>query len=403
MATFTYLAIDETGKKRSGAVEGDTARSVRQNLRDKGWFPLEVDQNIEKQQKSVFSFSSPALSVSDLSMVTRQLSTLVGSGMPLEECLIAVAEQNEKNKIRNMIMSVRSRVLEGFSLSSAFAEFPRSFSTLFCATVDAGEQAGHLDVVLEKLADYVEEQNVLQKSIMLASVYPVILVLIALSVVTYLLQAVVPDILDVFISSNRELPGPTQMLLNFTGFLDQHGYKIILILVLIVLSWFWWNKKPNRRKLKDRLMLRLPLIGKFIRGFNTARFASTLSTLGSSGVPLVDAMKIASQVIVNLHIKSAIEDATRQVSEGGALATSLKSTGFFPPMMIHMVSSGETSGDLDAMLERTAKTQEKSLKELIQVLVALLEPLMLVIMGVIVLIIVMAVVLPITQINTTVG
>jgi len=401
VATFTYIAIDEQGKKKTGAVEGDTARSVRQSLREKGWFPLDVEISQAKQKHSLFS--SPSLSVTELSLVTRQLSTLVSSGMPLEECLIAVAEQTDTQRIRNMIMAVRSKVLEGYSLAAALAEYPRSFSTLYCATVEAGEQAGHLDAVLEKLAVYVEEQNALRRSIILASVYPVILVVIALSVVIYLLQSVVPNILDVFVSSNRELPKPTQILLQVTDFLNANGFLLVLSMVGIIFFGFWWNKKPNRRYKKDQLLLKLPLAGRFIRGFNTARFASTLATLGSSGVPLVDAMKIASQVIVNLPIKGAIEDATRQVSEGGTLADALKSTGYFPPIMIHMVASGENSGELEPMLERTAKTQESALKDLIQVMVALLEPLMLVIMGIIVLIIVMAVVLPITQINTTVG
>jgi len=401
VATFTYVAVDEFGKKKTGAVEGDTARSVRQSLRDKRWFPLSVE--ISESKRKTGLFSSPSLSVTELALVTRQLSTLVSSGMPLEECLIAVAEQTEKQRIRNMIMSVRSKVLEGYSLATALAEYPRSFSTLYCATVEAGEQAGHLDAVLDKLAVYVEDQNALQRSILLASFYPIVLVVIALSVVIYLLQSVVPNILDVFVSSNRELPRPTQILLQVTEFLNNNGLMLLASIAAFIFMIFWWNKKPARRYKKDQLLLTLPIVGRFIKGFNTARFASTLATLGSSGVPLVDAMKIASQVIVNLPVKGAIEDATRQVSEGGSLADALKSTGYFPPMMIHMVASGENSGELEPMLERTAKTQESALKDLIQVMVALLEPLMLVIMGAIVLIIVMAVVLPITQINTTVG
>jgi len=399
MATYSYRAVDAHGKKRSGVVEADSARAARQSLRGQNWLPLEIELSGQHESKQ-WLWLQPSLSIAELSLVTRQLSTLVASGMPLDNCLSAVAEQSEQQKTTKMIMAIRSRILEGYSLAYALGTFPRTFNNLFVATVEAGEQSGHLDTVLERLADYVESQDRLRKSIQLAAVYPTILVVIALGVVSYLLHSVVPKILDVFIVTNQRLPTPTQWLLNVTEFLSQNAGSLLLGLVGLILLHFWWHSSASRTYLRDRVLLRLPLFGKLIRGFNTARFASTLSTLGASGVPLVDAMGIAGHVVVNLPIKQSIEKATQQVREGSTLAAALKETGYFPPMMLHMVSSGEASGELDDMLDRTATNQQKDLEDLIRVIVALIEPLMLVLMGGIILIIVMAVVLPITQMTT---
>ena len=402
MAAFDYIAIDEKGKRRKGVLEGDSARQIRQMLREKGWFPAEVELVKEKSSSVSLGRRGPSISTADLSLLTRQLATLVGSGMPLEECLKAVAEQSESTKIRSMMMAVRGKVLEGHTLAQAFGEYPRAFPHLYRATVDAGEQSGHLEAVMDKLADYVEGQDATRKSIQMAAVYPTILVVIAFSIVVYLLNTVVPKILDVFISSNQELPKPTQILLAVSDFVRAYWLGIVILVILLIFFNIWWGRNLGRRKVKDRFKLKLPLIGKMIKGFSTARFASTLATLGSSGVPLVDAMRIASQVISNLEIQEKVITATQKVSEGESLNKSLAATGYFPPMMIHMIASGEASGDLERMLERTANTQERTLKELISTMLTLLEPLMLVVMGMIVMLIVMAVVLPIAQLNSNI-
>ncbi|AJQ95875.1 type II secretion system inner membrane protein GspF [Gynuella sunshinyii] len=402
MAAFDYIAIDEKGKRRKGVLEGDSPRQIRQMLRDKGWFPAEVELVKEKGGNASLGRKGPSVSSADLALLTRQLATLVGSGMPLEECLKAVAEQSESAKIRSMMMAVRGKVLEGHTLAQAFGEYPRAFPHLYRATVDAGEQSGHLEAVMDKLADYVEGQDATKKSIQMAAVYPTILVVIAFSIVVYLLNTVVPKILDVFISSNQELPKPTQILLSVSDFVRAYWLGMVVLVILLIFFNIWWGRTPGRKKIKDRFKLKLPLIGKMIKGFSTARFASTLATLGSSGVPLVDAMRIASQVIGNLEIQEKVTVATQKVSEGESLNKSLAATGYFPPMMIHMIASGEASGDLERMLERTANTQERTLKELISTMLTLLEPLMLVVMGMIVMLIVMAVVLPIAQLNSNI-
>lgn len=403
MAAFDYIAVDERGRKKKGVLEGDSARQIRQTLRDKGWFPLDVEPAREQSSRSLFSGRGPAVSVADLALLTRQLATLVGSGMPLEECLRAVAEQSEKPKIRSMMTAVRARVLEGHSLADALKDYPRAFPNLYQATVSAGEHSGHLDAVLNRLADYVEEEYATRKSIQMSAIYPVILMVIAIAIIVFLLNSVVPKILDVFITSGQPLPTPTRILLSFTEFLQQNGVLLILLLIALVFLNLWWNRSPSRRLVKDRVKLKIPLFGKLILGFNTSRYASTLATLGSSGVPLVEAMGIASQVVTNRSIKTKVTEATRKVSEGQSLHKSLKETGYFPPMMLHMIASGEASGELESMLDRTARSQERGLKELISTLLGLFEPLMLMVMGGVVMIIVLAVVLPITEMNALVG
>ena len=404
MAAYSYRAVDAAGKVQVGSIEADSAKAVRQTLRAKSWLPISVESPTSTAGNSNQNrWFGPSLSVAQLAMVTRQLATLVSSGMPLDECLLAVAEQSEQRKTTYMMMAVRSRVLEGFSLANALGEFPRTFSVLYLATVEAGEQSGHLNTVLDRLADHVESQDKLRKELTVAAIYPLILVLVAISVVVYLLQSVVPNILDVFVTTGQVLPAPTQWLLNATEFVDTYGVTLVAMIIGLILLGIWWQRHSARAMVTDRIILKLPIAGKLSKRINTARFASTLATLVTSGTPLVDAMQIASRVIMNRRIAESMVSATQQVREGSTLAAALNVTGYCPPMMVHMVASGESSGKLDVMLDRTAKAQEKSLADALQVTVALLEPLMLVLMGGMILIIVMAVVLPITQMTTGVG
>lgn len=398
MAVFEYVALDAGGRQKKGVIEADSGRQVRTQLRDKGWVPVELKRGAE-QKTNQWVRRGPGISIADLSMVTRQLSTLVSSGMPLEECLQAVAEQSEKRRIRSMFLSVRARVLEGYSLSRALETYPRAFDHQYRATVDAGEHSGKLDLVLTRLADYVEEQDATRHKLQMAATYPVILTLVALAIVLFLLNNVVPRILEVFTSSGQALPAPTLALIAATNFVQGYWLHMILGSIGLALVFAWWNRAEHRRFHSHRVYLRLPFLGRMIRGFSTARFASTVAMLTSSGVPLVDAMRIASSVVMNLPIRAAVVDATRQVSEGGSLSKALAGSGYFQPMMIHMIASGESSGELDAMLARTARNQEQHLKDLITTVMGLLEPVMLIIMGGIVMMIVLSVVLPLTQMN----
>lgn len=405
MAAYSYVALDAHGKKKKGALEADSARQVRQQLRDKGWYveTVELSTKPRKQTNGLHLLLGPKLSVADLSLVTRQLSTLVGSGMPLEECLRAAADQSEKVKVRNIMLSVRSKVLEGYSLAKALEEYPRAFPILYRATVSAGEHSGHLDDVMDRLADYMEEQQAINAQVLNASIYPAILSIIAIGIVILLLNTVVPEIVGVFVNSGAELPGPTRVLLQVSDVIQSHWGKGLTFVFFIIIGLIIFNKNPDRRIRTHRIYLKLPLVSRISKGFNTSRFIGTIAMLSSSGVPLVEAMRIATQVVTNLEIQKRVAHAAVKVSEGGSLYNALKEAGYFRPMMLHMIGSGEASGELDVMLQKTADAETKSIQILISSILSLFEPLMILVMGVIVLIIVLAIVLPMLTMNTLAG
>lgn len=406
MAAFEYQALDGKGKQKKGVLEADSARQVRQQLRDKGWMPLSVEMAAEKQSSSggissIFSLG-PSLSVQDLALITRQLATLIAAGLPIDEALRAVSEQNEKQKIKSMILSIRSKVLEGHTLADALKEYPRAFPHLYRSTVSAGEHAGHLDGVLNKLADYTEAQQQAQTSIKLAAMYPIILTIVATGIVVGLLAYVVPDIVEVFVRNGQELPFLTQTMLNLSHMITDYGLYVLIVLVLA--GGLFWRALRNEkfRYQHHKNLLRMPGINGFVKSANTARYISTLAILTSSGVPLVEAMRIAAQVVENLPIREAVQGATVQVSEGGSLSKALSESNFFTPMMIHMIASGESSGELDDMLERTSAQQQSALEATISALVKMFEPMMLLTMGAIVATIVAAILMPILELQNMV-
>lgn len=403
MAAFEYKALDQKGKQKKGVVEADSARQVRQQLREKGLAPLSVEQTSEKQSASNPFGARRKLSVKELALLTRQIATLIQSGIPIEETLSAVANQSEKTNVRSMLLAVRAKVLEGYTLADSLGEFPAAFPNLYRSTVAAGEHAGHLDLVLNRLADYTEARQQARQKIQLAAIYPVILAFVAISIVVFLLTYVVPDIIEVFVNNGQELPPLTQGLLAVSDFLGKWGLLIFILMVVGASAFKVSLKRDNFRFAFHKRLLHMPFIKKISRGANTSQFASTLSILNASGVPLVDAMRIASEVLSNDCLKSSLTEAAVKVSEGGNLHQSLEQTGFFPPMMIHMIASGESSGELDQMLERTAKHQESDLQGLIETIVGLFEPLMLLFMGAVVLVIVLAIMLPILNMSNLVG
>jgi len=404
MAAFDYKALDEKGRQKKGIIEADSARQVRQQLRDKGLTPLSVDITAEKKEGvGTFSSRGKRLSVRDLSLITRQIATLIQAGIPIEETLSAVAAQSEKPQVKGMMLAIRGKVLEGHTLADSMAEFPNAFPKLYRSTVAAGEHAGHMDLVLNRLADYTESRQAARQKIQLAAIYPIILSVVAVSIVIFLLTYVVPDIIEVFVNNGQELPALTQALLVVSDFLSNWGLIIFILMVIAFSVFQFFLKKDNFRFSVHKKILATPFISKISKGMNTARFASTLSILNSSGVPLVDAIRISGEVLSNDCLKSSIMDASVMVSEGSSLTNSLEKTGYFPPMMLHMIASGESSGELDQMLERTARNQENDLEGLISTLVGLFEPLMLLVMGVVVLIIVLAIMLPILTMSNIVN
>jgi general secretion pathway protein F len=403
MGAFDYVAVDATGRERKGVIEGDTARHVRQLLREQGLLPVTVNEVEERattgaRRRFRIGFQR-GLSAADLALVTRQLATLVKSGLPLEEALLAVSQQTDKPRVRSVILGVRSRVMEGHALADGLAEFPGSFPEIYRATVAASEQSGHLDAVLERLADYTDNRQQLRSRTLSAMLYPVLLFVVCVAIVFFLLVSVVPKVVEVFRTSDAELPILTQFLIAGSDFMREYGlWLVIAIAVAIFLFTRWLRVEANRRRW-HRLLLTLPLVGKVVRGSNTARFARTLSTLTASTVPVLEALRISSEVVSNLPMKGAVEDAAVRVREGAPIGRSLGAARVFPPMMIHLISSGESSGELDTMLERAAVHQERELDAILQAVVSLLSPLMILLMGGLVLLIVLAMLLPIFELN----
>ncbi|MBD2836698.1 GspF family T2SS innner membrane protein variant XcpS [Pseudomonas sp. JM0905a] len=404
MAAFEYLALDAKGRQQKGVLEADSARQVRQLLRERQLAPLEVRATRVREQAEGGRFSlARGLSARDLALVTRQLATLVQAALPIEEALRAAAAQSGSSRIQSMLLAVRARVLEGHSLASSLREFPSAFPELYRATVAAGEHAGHLGPVLEQLADYTEQRQQSRQKIQLALLYPVILMCASLAIVAFLLGFVVPDVVKVFIDSGQTLPLLTRGLIALSDLVKHWGWLMLLVLIAAFVGARWALRDPNVRQRWHALILRIPLVGRLVRATDTARFASTLAILTRSGVPLVEALGIGAEVIANRVIRAHVVVAAQKVREGGSLTRALEGSGQFPPMMLHMIASGERSGELDQMLARTARNQENDLAASIALLVGLFEPFMLVVMGAVVLMIVLAILLPILSLNQLVG
>jgi general secretion pathway protein F len=400
VSAFEYTALDIAGKERKGILEGDTPRHIRQLLREQQLLPVAVAEVAQKEAKRQRSFSlARRVSSADLALFTRQLATLVRAGLPLEESLLAVSQQTEKPRVQSIILGVRSRVMEGHTLANGFAEFPRIFPEIYRSTVSAGEQAGHLDNVLERLADYTEGRDQLRQKVLGAMLYPIVLSVLCFGIVSALLVYVVPQVVSVFEASKAKLPLITQLLILTSGFLRSWGVYLLIAAIVAVVGFRRWLRNPAARRQFHHLLLRLPMVGRLARGFNTARFTRTFSILSASSVPVLEALRISGEVVTNLPMRDAVADAAARVREGAPIGRSLAASRLFPPMTIHLISSGESSGQLEAMLERAAISQERELDGLIAAMVGLLGPILIVVMGLFVMGIVFAMLLPIFQMN----
>ncbi len=407
MGAFEYVALDASGKEKKGVLEGDTPRQVRQQLRDQGLTPLDVQEASQRESKSASRRKGGGLrrgiSATDLSLITRQLATLVRSGLPLEEALQAAAQQNEKARLKSMLLAVRARVMEGHTLATGLGDFPHVFPELYRTTVSAGEQSGHLDVVLERLADYTENRQQMQQKIQLALFYPAMLTLVAVLVVVGLMTYVVPQVVQVFDNIGQELPPLTRGLIAVSDFMRNYGVFLLLLIGAAGAALGWLLRKEGPKRRFHELLLKLPLIGRLERGVNAGRFARTFSIVTASGVPVLDGLRIAAEVMSNVPMREAVEDAARKVSEGASISAALESSGYFPPMTVHLIASGESSGRLEEMLERAAINQEREIETLISAVMGLFEPILILVMGGVVLVIVLAILLPIFNLNELVG
>jgi general secretion pathway protein F len=400
MGAFEYTAIDTGGKERKGILEGDTPRHIRQLLREKQLLPVTVSEVAQKEAKRQRSFSlTRGVSTADLSLFTRQLATLVRAGLPLEESLLAVSQQTEKPRVQSIILGVRARVMEGHPLADGLADFPRVFPEIYRSTVAAGEQSGKLDSILERLADYTEGREQIRQKILAAMLYPIVLSIMCFAIVCGLMVYVVPKVVAVFESAKGKLPLITQILIATSDFVRNYGIYMLIAVGLAVFLFRRWLRNPNNRRIWHRLQLRMPLVGKLSRGFNTARFTRTFSILSASSVPVLEALRISGEVVTNLPMRDAVAEAAARVREGAAIGRSLGVSKLFPPMTIHLISSGESSGELESMLERAAISQERELDGLLAGMVGLLGPLLIVGMGGFVMAIVFAMLLPIFEMN----
>lgn len=405
MAAFSYQALDTNGKRAKGVLEGDSERQVRAKLREQGLKPIEVkpvSQRAGQQKNAPVAVSRLRLSMGDLTLLSRQLATLVQSNLPLADALRAVAQQSQKPKVQSMVLQIRSRVLEGHTLAYALAEFPNVFDHLFRSMVAAGEHAGFLGIVLERLADYIETAQATRNKIRMAMLYPAMLVVVAVGVIAGLMTYVVPELVRIFTTAQADLPALTKGLIATSEYMADYGLVTFLALIAAVVGFRKLIAAPARRKRWHRFLLATPGIRGFLRGAETARFASTLSILIASGVPLLDALRIAANVMDNLVLQEATLAVADAVKEGSSLNAAMLHSEQFPPMMVHMIASGEASGELETMLQRSAANQERELDMALGTLMGVLEPLMVIVMGGIVLTIVLAVLMPIFDMNSLV-
>ena len=409
MGAYNYRALDANGTLIKGVIEADSERQVRAQLRGRDLKPVEVVPAAGGSDRRTGAptgwrgLFKPRLSQADLALVTRQLATLIQSNMPLDEAITATAQQARKTRTKGLVLQVRSRVVEGHTLAYALGDFPQVFNEMYRAMVRAGESAGFLGTVMERLADYTENRQYTQQKLKMAMVYPVILMLVAVAVISLLMVFVVPQLVGLFVHTKAELPALTRALIATSHFFSNYLLVTIAGIVALIVAWRRLLRDPGRRRLWHRMLLKLPFISGLLTAMDTARFASTLSILTSSGVPLLEGLRIAGEVLTNIELREASREVANSVQEGSSLHKALAQTGLFPPMMVHMVASGEASGELEAMLSRSALNQERELEMTLGSLMAIMEPLMVILMAVVVGTIVLAILLPIIQMNKLVA
>jgi len=413
MAAFRFAAADTSGKEQSGVLEADSARVARQLLRGRGLIPLTVEPVFDEVTGTGVAMRlGRRLSQTELAVITRQLASLLGAQLPVSDALTVMVEQSEKQQVRELMASIRTDVLSGTSLSKALARHPRQFPEIYRALISAGEESGKLGSVLGSLADYIEERARLQQKITLAFVYPAIVTVVALLVVIGLLTYVVPQVVQVFANTKQKLPLLTTALIALSDFVRHYGWIVAAALALGIFFWKRALRVPAVRLRWHQRILTMPVFGVLSRTINTARFSSTLAILVGSGVPMLRSLQAAGETVTNLAMRARVMDAVQRVREGFSLAKALradvqeeKKPGYvklFPPVLIHLIASGEATGKLPEMLTRAADIHSREAERRALFFTSLLEPILILTMGVVVMLIVLAVLLPIIEINSLV-
>jgi general secretion pathway protein F len=401
MGAFAYQALDAEGRTQTGVLQADTARAARALLRDKGLSPLEVNPATDAAQGGAIpGLGRRGLSATQLVVLTQQLSTLVRAGLPIDEALSALADEASDQRLRAIVAALRSRVMEGRTLAASMAEFPQSFPEIVCATVQAGEQSGQLDEALERLADYAESRDTLNRELVAAFIYPALLLTVAAAVVAGLMVSVVPRVVDVFGNLGAELPWLTRALIAVSGVVSAYGWLMLLGLVVLLVGWRLALRNPEMRRRADAMWLGMPLVGRVARAAETARVTRTMAVLTGAGVPVLEALRLSAQTLRRLPLQDAMRRAAQRVREGTAIARALAETRAFPPVALRLIASGERSGRLAEMLDAAAVQQAREVKSALDVVRAVLAPLVILVVAGLVLAIVLAILLPIFELNT---
>ncbi|MDF2479828.1 MAG: gspF [Stenotrophomonas indicatrix] len=395
MALFDYQAANAQGRIEKGQLDADNARGVRQQLRGRGLTPVQVSA----ARNSGSGWGTRRLSASELAWATRQLASLLAASLPLESALSAVIEQAERSHVAQALTAVRADVRAGQRLTVALAARPRDFPAIYRALVGAGEDSGDLARVMERLADYIEERNALQAKVLTAFIYPAAISLVSVAIVIFLLSYVVPQVVTAFVQARQTLPMLTQVMLAASAFVRAWGAWTGIGIGALVVGWRLALRQPELRLRWDSLLLRVPMVGRFVLGVNSARFASTLSILLDAGVPLLRALDAARQTLGNALLARCADDVAARVREGTSLGAALKVQKVYPPILVHLVASGEKTGSLAPLLDRAAQTISREIERRAMALTALLEPTMILVMGGVVLTIVLAVLMPIMEMN----
>ncbi len=401
MPLYAYRGLDTAGRAVGGVVDADSARGARQKLRKTGVFPTALDEERAAPTRAsrLFAARAERVPAAELAALTRQFSTLVAAGLPLVEALGALSEQAERPALAKILAQVRQEVTEGSTLADALAKHPRIFASLYINMVRAGEVSGALHVVLERLADYTENQARLLGKVRSALTYPAIMLLLSGVILFFLLSYVVPKVTRIFQETHQQLPAPTRLLLGVSDFVAEWWWLILAVLGAATVGLLRWARTEAGRERVDRWMLTIPYFGKLTQKLAVARFARTLATLLASGIGLLPALDIVKSIVDNSVLTRAIERARDAIREGQSIAPPLRESGLFPPLVVHMVAVGERSGQLEAMLGKAADAYDDEVENAVVALTTILEPIIIVFMGGVVLFIVLAILLPIFELN----
>ncbi len=409
MAAFEYQALDAKGKTISGITTGDHSKQVRGELRAQGLIPLEVkavsESKLSKQSAKGKSRGSSRIKIgiNDLSILTRQMATLLESGMTVEETLSAVIKQSEGRKIKTVMSDIRSSVTEGYSLSDAIAQHPNSFPEIYRASISAGEQSGTLDNVMERLADYLEDSHAMQQKIRQAVAYPIFLFVLCSIILVVLISVVVPKVVTVYDDLNQELPTLTEVVIGISNFTVNYGIYLGLFILAVIVGLRYLFRRDGPRIWLHTLYLKIFGLRKMVQNIDSARMSRTLSIMVGSGVPILASMRASEGVMGNRLLQKDLQQATEEVAQGISIGRALSKNGNFPPLLVHMVSSGENSGRLGHMLEKAASATENEMQTRISMMVSLLGPVMILIMAVLVLIIILSILLPMIQLQNNIA